>query len=71
MEKKRGSRGEEGVKVVKIPESERVAVCTKCDAQEWIVIINVPEVKKNRLCLGDIVALECVQCGDRVEMGKS
>ena len=59
------------MKVVKIPENERVAVCTKCGAQKWVVILNVPEVKRKRLILGDITALECVHCGDRVEMGRS
>ena len=59
------------MKVVEIPKTERVAVCTKCDSQEWIVIIDVPEIKKSRLCLGDIIAMECVQCGDRVEMKES
>jgi len=59
------------VKVVEIPKIETVATCTKCDAQEWIVILNVPETKRKRLILGDITVLECVQCGDRVEMGKS
>ena len=67
MEKKCGSRGEEGVKVVEVPQTERVLVCPECDSQEWIIITDIPGINKkiSGLYLGNIDILECTECGHR------
>ena len=58
------------MKIVEALQTERVLACTECDSQEWIIITDIPGINKKiaGLYSGNIVVLECVECGHRVEV---
>ena len=61
------------LKLVEVPQTERVLACTECSCQEWIIITDIPGINKkiSGLYLGNIEVLECTECGYRVEIKKS